>query len=880
MKKIKSLIFVLFIFLISLLTSCSSKAHNYSTEWSHDEATHYHLGLDEASNEKINVQNHIFDAWTITKEPTTTTEGLQMRKCITCGYEETSVIPKIVDSTLEFSSLWSCDENSHWHDSLTTAAKKDESAHTFTETVVEATCDTFGYIEHTCSVCGYSYKSDYIDALGHDYTECVITRMPTLKLKGIAKLKCNLDDYNYVIELPNLNEEEYIIVITPSTCNAEGNIEYTYKKYEFVKINVSISKIPHSFGEWTIDIPATNEADGHKYRICMECGYKEEDVIFAIGHIHTFSSDYTYDIDNPSKGHYHSSTCNHNVIDGLEDHTFESFITNPTCLDKGFTTYTCSDCGYEYFSDYIDALGHDYVEVEKVEATEKADGYIKYECSHCKDIKYEELKYSHISSLLDLGIYDGTYYSLITTDILDDVTLLRQNLNSIVTPSNYVKRSYNKAFDDLNIVDSYDGGDYVECLYTGEKMDPNNHGYWNREHVWAKSHGIKTADDSSTSDGKRNNAYSDLHHLRASENSINSTRNNRYFDEVSHQTGDDYGNFWDKNNAFEPRDEVKGDIARMLFYMVIKYEGNEASQYLDLELTDDLTLASTSINYVYNTKEVITSYLGKLSTLIKWSFEDPVDSREIYRNNAIYNIQHNRNPFIDHPELVYYLYKDESMELGYNANDLYEICTPNLKNDSNIATVEALINSIGTVTTASGDAINNALEAYNNLDQVSKSFVPNYKELNEMIETYTRLIAIQDPTISAKFSFLTLKGNKTGELFNNKVTLSYVQNASTAPSDTYGIYSQNGKNVTLDVIGLYDSIKNIILVFDTKNENIDGTITISDGVNQVVKAYTPTVNVLTTLTIDVSNLDTTKNWNIVISTKTSWRIRSIEFSVE
>ena len=86
-----------------------------------------------------------------------------------------------------------------------------------------------------------------------------------------------------------------------------------------------------------------------------------------------------------------------------------------------------------------------------------------------------------------------------------------------------------------------------------------------------------------------------------------------------------------KNGIFEPRDEVKGDVARILFYLMIRY--NEADSY-------KLTTVATSVEM-----------------LLRWNEADPVDSWEMNRNNVIEGIQGNRNPFIDHPELASVLFK-------------------------------------------------------------------------------------------------------------------------------------------------------------------------------------------------------------------------------
>lgn len=194
--------------------------------------------------------------------------------------------------------------------------------------------------------------------------------------------------------------------------------------------------------------------------------------------------------------------------------------------------------------------------------------------------------------------------------------------------------------------------DNVIMIYSGRSINAeqeyNNGNGWTREHVWAKSYG-----DFGTSQG----AGTDVHHLRPLENSVNSTRNNRAFancnscEEVYFE-GFATGSYIDTEEwIFEPRDEVKGDVARMIFYMALRYEGDDANP--DLELSETLLPQGSSL-----------PLHGILSDLLQWNLSDPVSEWEIIRNDIIYSqFQGNRNPFIDHPELAGYLWGELSTEL-------------------------------------------------------------------------------------------------------------------------------------------------------------------------------------------------------------------------
>ncbi len=149
---------------------------------------------------------------------------------------------------------------------------------------------------------------------------------------------------------------------------------------------------------------------------------------------------------------------------------------------------------------------------------------------------------------------------------------------------------------------------------------------WNREHVWPKSHGYF---------GTRKGPGTDLHHLKPTNVRVNRSRGRLDFDNGGRIVPQAPLCRKD-HDSYEPPDAVKGDIARMLFYMDVRYEGGDG--YVDLQLVDYTGTKGPRF--------------GKLSTLKQWHKDDPVSDFERSRNQKIYNWQRNRNPFIDHPEWV------------------------------------------------------------------------------------------------------------------------------------------------------------------------------------------------------------------------------------
>lgn len=242
-------------------------------------------------------------------------------------------------------------------------------------------------------------------------------------------------------------------------------------------------------------------------------------------------------------------------------------------------------------------------------------------------------KQSIASSYFDEKYYNEVapegYYKRVNLN--DDPEVIKETLGQIIS-ANYVKHSYKDNNTVLKFTDpDPKGTGKAICIYSGRALDS---GAWNKEHVWAKSHGFPQ---------ESYEPYCDAHHLRPSTTKINSTRSNKDFGEVPNATPDAYGNKTN-NVLFEPRDEVKGDIARMMFYMETRYGSN--TKY-NLKLVNSETTSASDLN----------GRFGNLETLIKWHYEDPVSKEEIYRNNVIFdNYQHNRNPYIDHPEYVDYVY--------------------------------------------------------------------------------------------------------------------------------------------------------------------------------------------------------------------------------
>ncbi len=222
------------------------------------------------------------------------------------------------------------------------------------------------------------------------------------------------------------------------------------------------------------------------------------------------------------------------------------------------------------------------------------------------------------------GVYADSSYYKGTRNLWDDA--LKQKLKQIIS-ANYVTLGYSTARDKMfMVIDNWrvngrgSSVNKVECVYTGRtiqgyssRYDAQNQGF-NTEHTFPQS-----------KFGGGEPMRSDLFHLFPTDAAANSARSNLPFGEVTTPTWSSGGSKKDYNK-FEPRDAQKGPAARALFYFVVRYQ-----DYSGFVAPQE-------------------------STLRNWHNVFPPNAVEKRRNQDIYAVQHNRNPFIDHPEFVDRIY--------------------------------------------------------------------------------------------------------------------------------------------------------------------------------------------------------------------------------
>ena len=291
----------------------------------------------------------------------------------------------------------------------------------------------------------------------------------------------------------------------------------------------------------------------------------------------------------------------------------------------------------------------------------------------------------------------GSYYDTVDTS---SEAALRASLHAVIDDhTRFPYTSGSTDTTDILRIAQQDPSNTTRIVdvYRNASLSKTGGGY-NREHSWPKSYGFPN-------DGPTNSAYTDCHMLWFSDSSYNSARSNKPFGNCSasctelatantNGAGGGSGVFPGNSNwtsgsftsgTWQVNPIRKGDIARTMFYADLRYEGgNHGTTGFaepDLRLTDSLGLISSG-----NTgSNESVAYMGRLSVLLQWHYEDPVDAFEMNKNSVVASFQGNRNPFVDHPEWVDCLFAGDC---GPGIGNAY--CSPSIANSTGQrATIEA-----------------------------------------------------------------------------------------------------------------------------------------------------------------------------------------------
>ena len=412
------------------------------------------------------------------------------------------------------------------------------------------------------------------------------------------------------------------------------------------------------------------------------------------------------------------------------------------------------------------------------------------------------------------SLYGGYYKDLVSWRDGED---LKQQLHEIIsggtyTPIPYVGSMTNWESNRDADQDLYDH-EFLDVVYLDKKIDKGGtNSQWQREHAFCAS--LMTG--SVTSEAVKSlGRATDFHNLFASYSSANSSRGNKNYgkankaDETYQDRTTNYGKDGYSFDAeiFEPGDIDKGRLSRAIFYMATMYCEDETISGIPYTMKA-LQIVEEDVDYIAG-KDCAFA-IGHLSTLLSWSRYD-VDLMEYQHNESVYSFipkvhsdpshdvaQGNRNPYVDFPGLVDYVFGDKKDESG----ELKDI----------ISSYETLdIGGEG----LSHYAIKEARRKYDPTDTFSKDdvkVVAVNKDLSEedTLEFHVNGVSETEPfgavgTISASietelntinYDISVISDHIESALWKHKVT------AKSAGNDFYGIATENGVTHTLDFDGV------------------------------------------------------------------------------
>lgn len=323
-----------------------------------------HTGVCKHDSTHVITEEHDFEETVV--DPTCTTRGYTKLTCKDCGYTYND---NYVPATTHKYVYTSNDNGTH------TGICEFNSAHSiienceYTVKTVKPTCENQGYDLHTCKVCGYSYKDNFVAKLGHDYVW-------VYNDNGTHTGTCR-NDSSEVITQPCDTVDK---VVAP-TCTEDGYTEHKCSICKAVYRDNYVAKLGHDYVYTSLNDGTHQGVCKHNKRHTVREACDYEDIITkptctTNGYTthRCKACGYTYvDSKTPMLGHNHiyedlgdgthRVTCKNDPyeINIIEPHKYTVTTVSPTCETKGYDLHTCKLCGNEYKDNYKDATGHNYI---------------------------------------------------------------------------------------------------------------------------------------------------------------------------------------------------------------------------------------------------------------------------------------------------------------------------------------------------------------------------------------------------------------------------------------------------------------------------------------------------------------------------------------
>ena len=308
----------------------------------------------------------------IVSDPTCIEDGNKSATCTNCGATEIiETIPAIGKHDYKLVSTTPGDclnaPVSHYTctvcgDSYDKVGKIDDG-HTYKDTVVKPTCTEKGYTKSVCEKCGETVISDFVSPLGHSmkitHSDAYCSAHDTLEYK------CKRCGYTESVAADTSKLETKTVVVEP-TCTKSGSESEVCVLCGATVSTKVLNPLSHKYSdEYTIDRPATCTTAGSKSQHCIRCDVKRDvTVIEATGHKHTsvINAVEATCTQTGYTGDTFCTDCNSVIKNGTVTektaHSYSTAVTAPACTTDGYTTHTCSVCGYSYTDSKTPALGH------------------------------------------------------------------------------------------------------------------------------------------------------------------------------------------------------------------------------------------------------------------------------------------------------------------------------------------------------------------------------------------------------------------------------------------------------------------------------------------------------------------------------------------
>ena len=301
--------------------------------------------------------------------------------------------------------------------------------HNYDAEVTAPDCTNGGYTTYTCSVCGDNYASDHTDALGHT-EETVAGKAPTCTETGLTDgKKCSVCGETLLAqeEIP-ANGHNYNAEVTAPDCTNSGYTTYTCSVCGDSYVEDETAALGHTEMAVAGKAPTCTETGLTNGTECSVCGETllAQTVIPANGHIDENPKDYVCDVCEEDLCTDHTeetisakaptctesgltegkkcSVCGDILLPQTEvpalGHNYGAEVTDPDCVNGGYTTYTCSVCGDSYVADETAALGHTWGE---------ATCTAPKTCSVCNATEGEALGHNYNSEVTDPDCTNGGY---------------------------------------------------------------------------------------------------------------------------------------------------------------------------------------------------------------------------------------------------------------------------------------------------------------------------------------------------------------------------------------------------------------------------------------------------------------------------------------